>query len=423
MILVDYATRNTERGFKLTEAGKIPEDWTVKLLPEVVNITNGKAHERFIVDHGQYIVVNSKFISTEGRVRKYTNRNFCPANRGSILMVMSDLPNGKALAKCFLVDASDRYAINQRVCSFTSKKDVPGYLFYLLNRNPYFLQFDDGVQQTHLLINVFKKCPIVVPPTVVEQSAIATSLSDVDALINSLDRLIAKKRDLKQAAMQELLTGKRRLPGFSGEWRLRTLCQIGDISGAGVDKKIHPGEILVRLVNYLDVYRRNFIYSKDLNHTVSAPAEQATRCSVKKGDIFFTPSSEVPNDIGISAVAMEDIPDAAYSYHVVRLRLAEDWDLGYRAYAFKSRYFLEQAERLCEGSGIRYVITQARFRQLTVLVPPTVQEQTAIGEVLYDMDLEIETFEEKRKKTIALKQGIMQELLTGRIRLVEPSEQ
>ena len=246
-------------------------------------------------------------------------------------MVTSDLPNGKALAKCFLVDASDRYAINQRVCSFTSKKDVPGYLFYLLNRNPYFLQFDDGVQQTHLLINVFKKCPIVVPPTVVEQSAIATSLSDVDALINSLDRLIAKKRDLKQAAMQELLTGKRRLPGFSGEWRLRTLCQIGDISGAGVDKKIHPGEILVRLVNYLDVYRRNFIYSKDLNHTVSAPAEQATRCSVKKGDIFFTPSSEVPNDIGISAVAMEDIPDAAYSYHVVRLRLAEDWDLGIRA--------------------------------------------------------------------------------------------
>ena len=70
MILVDYATRNTERGFKLTEAGKIPEDWTVKLLPEVVNITNGKAHERFIVDHGQYIVVNSKFISTEGRVRR-----------------------------------------------------------------------------------------------------------------------------------------------------------------------------------------------------------------------------------------------------------------------------------------------------------------------------------------------------------------
>ena len=260
---------------------------------------------------------------------------------------------------------------------------------------------------------------ITIPlPSYDEQRAIATALSDVDALINSLDRLIAKKRDLKQAAMQELLTGKRRLPGFSGEWEMRTLGQLGDISGAGVDKKIRPGEIPVRLVNYLDVYRRDFIYSKELNHIVSAPIEQAARCSVKKGDIFFTPSSEVPNDIGISAVAMEDIPDAAYSYHVVRFRPTEGWDLAYRAYAFKSRHFLEQAERLCEGSGVRYVITQARFRQLTVLVPPTFEEQAAIATVLSDMDVEIMALQRKRGKTIALKQGMIQELLTGRIRLV-----
>jgi type I restriction enzyme S subunit len=259
---------------------------------------------------------------------------------------------------------------------------------------------------------------IAIPPNVGEQCTIAGALGDVDALLAELEKLIAKKRDLKQAAMQELLTGKKRLPGFKGEWAAKTLKQLGDISGAGVDKKIRPNEVAVRLVNYLDVYKRDFIYSRDLYHIVSAPLEQANRCLVKKGDVFFTPSSEVPNDIGVSAVAMEDIPDAVYSYHVVRLRLPEDWDLKYRAYAFKSRQFLDQAERLCEGSGIRYVLTQARFRQLTVLVPPTTQEQAAIGTILFDMDAEIAALEQRREKTYALKQGMMQELLTGQTRLV-----
>src|SRR5262249_35108776 len=158
-----------------------------------------------------------------------------------------------------------------------------------------------------------------------EQYAIATALSDVDALLGALDQLIAKKRDLKQAAMQQLLTGQTRLPGSHGEWEVKQLGDIGEISSAGVDKKSRPDEIPVRLINYLDVYRKDVIYSKDLNHWVTAPMHQAKRCAVQKGDVFFTPSSETRDDIGISAVAMEDIPDAAYSYHIVRLRLREPW--------------------------------------------------------------------------------------------------
>ena len=115
---------------------------------------------------------------------------------------------------------------------------------------------------------------------------------------------------------------------------------------------------------------------------------------------------------------MEDIPDAAYSYHVVRFRLAEDWDLLFRAYAFKSHEFLNHAARACEGSGVRYVITQGRFRQLSVRFPPSKQEQALIGEVLSDMDAELVVLEQRLAKTRALKQGMMQELLTGRIRLI-----
>ncbi len=239
----------------------------------------------------------------------------------------------------------------------------------------------------------------------------------MDALLGGLDRLIAKKRDLKQAAMQQLLTGQTRLPGFHGEWEVKRLGDIGEVSSAGVDKKIRQDEAPVRLVNYLDVYRKDFLYSHDLSHWVTAPAHQIRRCAVQKGDVFFTPTSETRDDIGISAVAMEDIPDAAYSYHVARLRLHAPWDLRFRAYAFKTRAFLDQAETSCDGNGTRYVISQGKFRGMTVSVPP-VPEQAAIAAVLSDMDAELAALEARCDKTRALKQGMMQELLTGKTRLV-----
>ena len=267
---------------------------------------------------------------------------------------------------------------------------------------------------------VMRNFMVMLPP-IEEQRAIAEVLSDVDGLINALDTLIAKKRAIKQATMQQLLTGKTRLPSSSGAWETKQLGEIGDISGAGVDKKIRPNELPVRLVNYLDVYNKTFLYSNDLTHEVSARPDQVRRCAVEKGDIFFTPSSEVPDDIGCSAVAMEDIPDGVYSYHVVRLRLKTDWDIYFRAYIFNTKEFLDQASRQCEGSGTRYVISLPKFRAMTIRFPPTIEEQRAIATVLSDMDAEITALEHRRDKTIAIKQGMMQQLLTGKVRLLKCS--
>ncbi len=210
-------------GYKQTEVGVIPEDWGVRLLPDVCRFRGGKAHEQHISEFGPFVCVNSKFISTDGRVRKYSRVNFCCAKRDDILMVMSDLPNGRALAKAYLADREDLYAVNQRVCALTPYRDSSRYLFYALNRNPYFLKFDDGVNQTHLLNHVFQKCPLPLPPTKAEQEAIAEALIDGDAFIESLEQLLAKKRHLKRGAMQELITGKKRLPGFGGEWEVKLL--------------------------------------------------------------------------------------------------------------------------------------------------------------------------------------------------------
>lgn len=94
-----------------------PDGVEFKELQEVLSFRNGKGHEKNIVIGGKYIVVNSKFISTDGNVKKYSNEQICPLYKGEILMVMSDLPNGKALAKCFIVDEDNKYSLNQRICA------------------------------------------------------------------------------------------------------------------------------------------------------------------------------------------------------------------------------------------------------------------------------------------------------------------
>ena len=265
----------------------------------------------------------------------------------------------------------------------------------------------------------FRAMTVRFPPSLEEQRSIAEVLSDVDGLIKALDALIDKKRAIKKATMQQLLTGKTRLPGFSGDWETKHLGEIGEISGAGVDKKVNSNDLPVRLVNYLDVYNKTTIYSKDLTHEVTARTDQIRRCAVERGDIFFTPSSEVPDDIACSAVAMEDISDGVYSYHVVRLRLKIEWNIDFRAYIFNTNEFLNQASRQCEGSGTRYVISLPKFRAMTVRFPPTIEEQRTIATVLSDMDAEITAFEQRRDKTIAIKQGMMQQLLTGKVRLLK----
>ena len=198
-------------GYKQTEVGVIPEDWEVKMLPDVINFIHGKAHERNIDEFGKYVVVNSKFISSEGAVVKHSNENFCPAKVGDVLTVLSDLPNGKALAKCYYVNEDDKYAVNQRICIWRSKKPSAEFLFFILNRNKYFLKFDDGVTQTHILNHHIKKCPISLPPTIDEQNAIASTLFSIISEINSLVSKRDKYKQIKQGMMQELLTGKTRL--------------------------------------------------------------------------------------------------------------------------------------------------------------------------------------------------------------------
>ncbi|RDS84208.1 restriction endonuclease subunit S [Dyella psychrodurans] len=399
--------------YKQTEVGAIPNDWDVKLLPDVCRFRSGKAHEQYISESGEYVCVNSKFISTDGQVRKYSSVNFCPAYQDDILMVMSDLPNGRALAKAYLVKEGQKYAVNQRVCALTPLRgNIAGYLYYTLNRNPYFLKFDDGVSQTHLLNPVFKKCPVAIPQSPDEQSAIAGALSDMDALLSSLDALIAKKRDLKHASMQQLLTGETRLPGFSSEWEMKRLDQLASIRSGGTPStsigRFWDGDI-------------PWCTPTDITQLNGGKYLSKTSRTITREGLLNSSAELIPTN-SVVMTSRATIGECAINSIPISTNQGFKNFVPYASTNVEFLYYLLQTQkqgfiRLCAGSTF-LEISKTQLAAHEVPLPSSKKEQAAIAKALSDMDAELATLEARRDKTHALKQGMMQELLTGKTRLV-----
>ena len=180
-------------------------EWVENTLEQVANYENGKAHEQDIDDQGRYIVANSKFVSTEGEVKKFSNAANLLAKKNDILMVLSDVPNGRAIAKCFYVDKDNTYTVNQRICRFTAKENaVSLMLLYILDRNAYFLTFDDGVKQTNLKKDDVLNCPVFLPDGKEEQQKIADCLFSIDALVTAQTEKIDILKAHKKGLMQQL---------------------------------------------------------------------------------------------------------------------------------------------------------------------------------------------------------------------------
>ena len=159
-------------------------------------------------DDGDYILVNSKFVSTNGQVQKRVTSQLSPLHKSQFVMVMSDLPNGKALAKCFYVEEDNKYTLNQRVCSFTSNDgNVSRFLMYQINRNKYYLRFDHGINQTNLKKSEVLSCPEFIP-IVREQEKIATLLCKIDERIATQNKIIEDLKKLKSAISHILFSSK-----------------------------------------------------------------------------------------------------------------------------------------------------------------------------------------------------------------------
>jgi type I restriction enzyme S subunit len=262
--------------------------------------------------------------------------------------------------------------------------------------------------------------------------SIATALSDVDALIAAMDKLIAKKRHLKTATMQQLLTGKKRLPGFGEgkgykqtevgvipeDWDITTLKSVSSapMQNGVFYKPSHKGSG-VKLINVGDLYDQTSINSESLE-LFDASEDEKSRFRVEDGDLFFTRSSVVPSGIAHCNVYFSNRDECiVFDSHVIRLR--PDKKQIDPAYLFRfcispvaRKYLVSHAK-----TGTMTTIDQGVLGECPVFLPD-LAEQIAIATVLSDMDSEIAAIEARRAKTQAIKQGMMQQLLTGKVRLV-----
>jgi type I restriction enzyme S subunit len=179
-------------------------------LRESCEFFNGKAHEKSIDENGKYIVVNSKFISQEGRVVKRTKEQMFPLYKGDIVMVMSDVPNGKALAKCFIIDQDDTYSLNQRICCIRSKEFDTKYLYYQLNRNEHFLAFNNGENQTNLRKDDILDCPLIKPPKETQKELVLKiddAYKKLNVAIENIEANIQNSKDLFFSLLEDKYNG------------------------------------------------------------------------------------------------------------------------------------------------------------------------------------------------------------------------
>ena len=210
---------------------------------EVAKYRNGKAHENDISEHGEYVVVNSKFVSTDGEVCKFSNKQIEPLYKDEIAFVLSDVPNGRAIARTFLVDKNDKYTLNQRIAGITPAENVcPYFLHILMNRNIYFLQFDDGAKQTNLSITDVMEFEEYYPSNE-EQNRIGRCFENLDRLITlhqrKLDKLINVKKSMleKMFPKQGSTVPEIRFTGFTNDWEQRKLNEFTKYSSSSLTVK------------------------------------------------------------------------------------------------------------------------------------------------------------------------------------------
>jgi type I restriction enzyme S subunit len=257
---------------------------------------------------------------------------------------------------------------------------------------------------------------VKVPPTVEEQRAIAGALGDMDALLSGLDRLIVKKGDLKQAAMQRLVSGETRLPGFQGEWGTGTLSSFVLSHNSGVYKKSELYGRGCNIIGVSDIYGIDCVDGQGFAHVPLSAAELA-RYSLKSNDLLYGESSLVREGIARTVYVTKRGAGTAFAWHTRRYSVDQSAVISsFLYYYLQGRRARKHMMDNCIQTAITGINTVAYFA-CPVLVPSP-SEQTAIAEALSDMDAELWALEQRREKTRHLKQAMMQELLTGKTRLV-----
>lgn len=282
---------------------------------------------------------------------------------------------------------------------------------YLASRYDFIRGLSNTGNQENLNGVIVKSIPIPLPPTLAEQEAIASALSDADALIESLEKIIAKKRQLKHGTMQELLTGQRRLPGFSGKWETKRLGEIAEIRSGGTPSTTQPQfwDGSIPWCTPTDITALSgFKYLSTTSRTITPAGLKASSAEMLPPNSVVMTSRATIGECAINTTTVTT--NQGFKNF---LPFAEtDCEFLYYMLTTQKQGFIS----LCGGSTF-LEISKTQLQQYSLQFPPF-PEQSAIAVILSDMDAEIDALEAKVAKARQVKQGMMQELLTGRTRLI-----
>ena len=410
-------------GYKLTEVGVIPEDWDVKRLGEIGKVVRGGSPRpagdpKFfdgdfipwltvaaltnIPDHQLEVRHTETRLTEEGSKRSRTLQpeTVIIANSGATL----------GIAKVSIIECCANDGVAAIIDQHVGEK---AFVCHCINTQTQRLRevVATGNGQPNLNTGLIKEIAIPWPPQT-EQAAIAECISDLDKLLRCLEDAVVKKQRLKQAAIQELLTGKRRLPGFEGEWEVKRLGELGEfVKGSGVKKdEATSGDL--PCVRYGEIYTHHENYISEFkSHISTTVASRAT--TIRQGDILFAGSGETKEEIG-KAVALSHPVRGFAGGDIVILR-QQDADALFLGYRLNAIDISRQKAGLGQGDAVVHISAHA-LSTISVSLPERA-EQEAIASFLYEMDTELRWLQLRLAKTQAIKQGMMQQLLTGKIRL------
>ncbi len=396
--------------YKQTEVGIIPEDWDVFKFGDIVTIRNLKVVAASTSTGTQCVELESMGQGTGRLLMSYETRGMSAKysfRKGDVLFGRL-----RAYLRKFWHATFDGICSTEIWPLIPRNERLSGNFLHLLVQTNDFVNTAGVSYGTHMPRSdwsVLKEFPVRLP-RIAEQCSIAEVLFHVDALIGALDRLIAKKRDLKQATMQQLLTGQTRLPGFSGEWEVKKLGQLARIQrGASprpIDSPVWFDEnSSVGWVRISDVTKSG-MHLFETTQRLSTLGIQNSR-PVERGNLIMSICATVGRPIitGIDTcihdgfVVFDDLQAARQFIYYVLKSIEGNW----------SRH---------GQTGSQMNLNTELIKRTEILLPPTTDEQTAIATVLSDMDAEIAALEARSDKTRLLKQGMMQELLTGKTRLI-----
>lgn len=415
-----------ETKFKNTEIGKIPEEWELYPLSSLVSdMADGPFGSNLKTEHyiseKQVRVVQLSNIGDDGwhdSNTKYTSFTHastlsrCIIPTGSVLIAKM-MPAGRAII-CPNIDS--QYILGSDVVRITcNTKLEPKYFVYNTKSKLYLEQISEctqGSTRQRTSISKLKTIQIVVPSTK-EQHRIASALTSIDNLISSLSKLIEKKENIKQGTMQQLLTGKIRVKGFKEPWVKKKLGETAIIQRGGSPRPIEAYLTTNRDgINWIKIgdVRPN---DKFVRHTAEKIIPKGVPHSrqVYKGDFILS------NSMSFGRPYILDIDGCIHDGWLVIKDYSNTYDMNFLYYILSSDAVFEQYIAMVAGSSVKN-LNKEKVANVTLFAPQTLAEQHIIAAILTKMDDEITALEAKKAKYEAIKQGMMQQLLTGKIRLI-----